>query len=138
RVGFHRYDFKTENGAVLINLSGQLGPSKIEGGSLEQVGPGIFEGELTNAPTIRRPKPTKVFFRIVLDRDVEEVSNPWGDGKFILKLKGGTGKVKMKVALSYTSKENAKFNLEHELPHWDFGQIVQDSRLEWNQFLGRI
>ncbi|WP_108423862.1 GH92 family glycosyl hydrolase [Flagellimonas amoyensis] len=138
RVGFHQYDFNTENGAIVINLSGQLGPSKIEGGSLEQVGPGIFEGELTNAPTIRRPKPTKVFFRIVLDRDVEEVSNPWGDGKFILKLKGGTGKVKMKVALSYTSKENAKFNLEHELPHWNFEQIVQDSRVEWNQLLGRI
>ena len=44
----------------------------------------------------------------------------------------------MKVALSYTSLENAKFNLDYELPHWNFQKIVEDSRMEWNQLLGRI
>jgi alpha-1,2-mannosidase, putative len=138
RVGFHQYHFKTADNGILVNLSGQLGPSKITDGSLKQIGPRNFEGELTNAPTIRRPKPFKVYFRIVIDRDVEKVLSSTDQGKFLLKLNEGEGKVKMKVALSYTSLENAKFNLDHELPHWDFEQIVEDSRLEWNQLLGRI
>lgn len=138
RVGFHRYEFNTDNGAILINLSGQLGPSKIVGGSLEQIGPRIVQGELTNAPTIRRPRPTKVFFRMVFNRDVKETSTLSDGGKFLLKLDQGEGMVKMKVALSYTSLGNAKFNLDHELPNWDFDQIVEESRSEWNQLLGRI
>ena len=38
RVGFHQYRFKTDKSAILINLSGQLGPSTITNGSLKQVG----------------------------------------------------------------------------------------------------
>ena len=138
RVGFHQYRFKTDKSAILINLSGQLGPSTITNGSLKQVGPKDFEGELTNAPTIRRPKPFKVYFRIVLDRDAEKVSGSTDSGKYLLKIKNGEKEVKMKVALSYTSLENAKFNLDYELPHWNFQKIVEDSRMEWNQLLGRI
>ena len=138
RVGFHRYHYNSDNGAILVNLSGPLGPSKIVEGSLAQIEPRVLEGELTNAPTRRRPKPTKVFFRIVLDRDVKEMSSLTEDGKFLLKLEKGKGEVKMKVALSYTSLENAKFNLDEELPHWDFDKIVDESRSEWNNLLGRI
>ncbi|MDD7885464.1 GH92 family glycosyl hydrolase [Flavivirga sp. 57AJ16] len=138
RVGFHQYHFNGKAPAILINLSGQLGPSKITDGSIKQIESKIIEGELTNAPTRRRPKPTKVFFRIELDRDVKEVLNSEDNGKFLLKLDEGKEKVKMKVALSYTSLENAKFNLDHELPHWDFDQIVEDSQTEWNGLLGRI
>ncbi len=138
RVGFHRYNYNSDNGAILVNLSGSLGPSRIVDGSLTQIEPRVLEGELTNAPTRRRPKPTKVFFRIVLDRDVKEMSGLTEDGKFLLKLDKGKGEVKMKVALSYTSLGNAKFNLDQELPHWDFDKIVEESRSEWNNLLGRI
>ena len=138
RVGFHRYNYNSNEGAILINLSGQLGPSKIVDGSLTQLEPRVLQGELTNAPTGRRPKATKVFFRIVVDRDIKEISTFSGGGKFLVKLDNSKGKVKMKVALSYTSLENAKFNLDQELAHWDFDQIVEESRLEWNNLLGRI
>ena len=44
----------------------------------------------------------------------------------------------MKVAISYTSIENARLNMEAELPGWDFEQTVEDSKDEWNSMLSRI
>lgn len=138
RVGFHRYGFDDSELQLLINLTGKLGPSKIVEGSLNQIDMQTLEGELTNAPTRRRPKPTKVFFRIELDQDVEGIITSHETGKYLLKLAPGKGEVKMKVALSYTSTENAAFNMQHELPHWDFERVVEESKTEWNDYLSRI
>ena len=46
--------------------------------------------------------------------------------------------IKMKIAISYTSIENAKNNLVKECNHWDFDQVREDSRQEWNDWLGNI
>ncbi len=46
--------------------------------------------------------------------------------------------LKMKVAISYTSVENAKNNLIKEGNHWDFDQVRKDSKNEWNDWLGNI
>lgn len=138
RVGFHKYTFVTEQPAILFNLSGQLGPSEIIDGSMKQIETRVLEGELVNAPTFRRPKPTSVFFRIELDTDIEDFSVSDKQGKFLLKLPSSSGEVKMKVAISYTSTENAKFNLDHELSHWNFEKVVQESKDEWNSYLSRV
>ncbi len=44
----------------------------------------------------------------------------------------------MKVAISYVSIEEAKKNMQAELPHWDFKRVVNESAKEWNNWLGRI
>jgi len=44
----------------------------------------------------------------------------------------------MKVAISYTSVEAAKDNMEVELPDWDFDRIVKASTQDWNEWLGKI
>ncbi len=50
-----------------------------------------------------------------------------------------TGDVlQLKVAVSYTSVENAWKNLESEANHWDFDKLCRESRKEWNEYLGRI
>lgn len=46
--------------------------------------------------------------------------------------------VKAKIGISYTSIENARKNLEGECPHWDFDRVRNESRCEWNTWLGRI
>ncbi|MCF7741039.1 MAG: GH92 family glycosyl hydrolase [Candidatus Marinimicrobia bacterium] len=46
--------------------------------------------------------------------------------------------VKVKVGISYVSIENARKNLEQELPHWNFNQIVSEAQLAWEQQLSRI
>ncbi|GAB3650216.1 hypothetical protein GCM10028791_17110 [Echinicola sediminis] len=47
-------------------------------------------------------------------------------------------KIQMKVAVSYTSIENARNNLSEECNHWDFDRVRDDSRNEWNDWLGKI
>lgn len=46
--------------------------------------------------------------------------------------------LQVKCAISYTSIENARLNLESEIQDWDFDQACADSRAEWNEYLGRI
>lgn len=44
----------------------------------------------------------------------------------------------MKVAISYVSTEQAGLNMKTEIPHWDFDRVVEESKTEWNKWLGRI
>jgi predicted alpha-1,2-mannosidase len=44
----------------------------------------------------------------------------------------------VKMAISYTSIENAWENLNTELDHWDFDLVQKNAEHEWNQILQRI
>jgi len=44
----------------------------------------------------------------------------------------------IKFAVSYTSVENARNNLINDCVSWDFDAVRQNSRDEWNRWLGRI
>jgi predicted alpha-1,2-mannosidase len=46
--------------------------------------------------------------------------------------------IQMKVAISFTTVENARRNLESETKHWSFDQLRAESQKEWNEMLGRI
>ena len=46
--------------------------------------------------------------------------------------------IHVKIAISYTSIENARNNMETECNHWDFDKVLADARAEWNRWLGRI
>lgn len=46
--------------------------------------------------------------------------------------------VQVKIAISYTSIENARRNLRGECWHWDFDRVRVDARRQWNEWLGRI
>lgn len=46
--------------------------------------------------------------------------------------------IQMKVAISYTSVENARKNLQAEAPHWDFDRYREDAFRVWEEKLGRI
>lgn len=47
-------------------------------------------------------------------------------------------KIQVKFAISYTSIENARINMNAECKHWDFEKVRQSSKDEWNAYLGRI
>ncbi|TMU56056.1 GH92 family glycosyl hydrolase [Flagellimonas algicola] len=137
RVGFHQYSFPSKsNKVIMFNLEGQNGPSKMIEPELEIVGNKMISGKVVNAPTSRRPKPITVYFHALLDTAIETLESK--EGKFLIRLDDEGKKVKMKLAISYTSIANAKENMEAELSHWDFDEVVQDSRSQWNQMLGRV
>ncbi len=153
RVGFHRYVFsKAKNKSIRIKLSGPNGPCEIVDGKITQISPRHFSGYVLNASTIRRPKETPVFFHIELSEPVVDLIT-WDEKKSSYSVpdvkRTGTGglllfhdtltkPVLMKVGISYCNEEAAKNNIITELPHWDFNEVVEESKNEWNTWLSRI
>lgn len=138
RVGLHRYKYaEADQRGIVFNLGGKMGPSTLTDGRLEKVGDRLLVGSVTNMPTRRRPRDLTVYFSIHLDHDIEEVTTG-PDGKFLVKLDHKSDALLMKAAISYTSIENAKQNLEKELPGWNFEQIKEESQQEWDGLLSRI
>lgn len=139
RVGFHRYTFGGDGEpALLLNLNTLLGPCQNMDGILEKTGEHSVAGRQTNAPTRRRPKPTNVFFQIDSDVRIQEVIKDENTGNYLLVFDKQAKEVLLKAGISYTSVENAGYNIQAELAHWDFDRTVEESREEWNEYLNRI
>ncbi|GAB3996614.1 hypothetical protein GCM10028807_39630 [Spirosoma daeguense] len=153
RAGFHKYTFpKSEQSHILFDFATFLGPSDTEKGHVKKVSNQELEGYAIMAPTVRRPKTLTVYFVATFDKPFESFKG-WRKGKLeeltneiegerigaYVSFKTKTGEVrKMKVAISYVSAEQARLNLQTELPHWDFERTVQESRTDWNKWLSRI
>jgi len=153
RVGFHRYRFpKSSSASILFDFTTVLGSSATESANVKKTSAHSIEGAVTMAATVRRPRPITVFFIAEFDKDFENFGG-WQNGKIIpvqqtvegkntgvfLRFKTAANEVrKMKVAISYVSIEEAKRNLQSELPHWDFDRVVKESAKDWNAWLGRI
>ena len=152
RAGFHRYNYPA--GAprqVLVPMQGKLGPVEITEGSIKRINDREFAGHVMSGSTIRRPRPTPVFFHIRLDTPVVRMDG-WKGRKILqdsaviegsnvgalLTLAPGNGPVLMQVGISYTSEEGARRNLDAEIPHWDFDRVAAEARDEWNAALSRI
>ncbi|MCU4166056.1 GH92 family glycosyl hydrolase [Carboxylicivirga caseinilyticus] len=141
RVGFHRYQLKNTNKlSILFNLNGELGPSLMKDGLVFQsADKQRIIGQVTNSATIRRPKDCTVYFIADFSLPVDTIEKDIQTGNYKLSFKDiEGGSLLMKLAVSYTSAENAAINMKTELPGWDFDQIVKESADEWNQILSRI
>lgn len=46
--------------------------------------------------------------------------------------------INVKVGISYVSIENARRNLEQEIPHWNFGKIKKAAAADWQTQLARV
>ncbi|TVQ65302.1 MAG: glycoside hydrolase family 92 protein [Balneolaceae bacterium] len=153
RAGFHRYTWpESPQSHILFDFTTTLGPSATSEGSVEKVSDTELQGFGVMAGTIRRPKPVTVYFVAQFDRPFDSFSG-WKDGELVEvgdRIEGEkTGAyvtystkegdvTQMKVGISYVSTEQARLNLETEMPHWDFDRVVEESRQEWNEWLGRI
>ncbi|NTW21568.1 MAG: glycoside hydrolase family 92 protein, partial [Nostocales cyanobacterium W4_Combined_metabat2_030] len=139
RVGFHRYSFK-EKIALLFNLNGQLGPSFMNNGVVQKTDKSdLLTGQVTNQPTFRRPKPFTVFFAVKFNSPVEKVEQDPTTGNYIVYFENKKANpLLVKMAISYTSIDNALLNLKEEIPGWNFDQVVNESVNEWNNLLSRI
>ncbi|NJX14373.1 GH92 family glycosyl hydrolase [Tamlana crocina] len=139
RVGFHKYTFpENTKSAVLFNLNTVLGPSDNANGELRQINDKEFAGSVVATPTHRRPKALKIFFKIELNASVNTLQKDEETGNYLMHFNNLKEPLLMKVAISYTSEDNAQLNLKTELPHWDFETVVQDSKDHWNSLLSRI
>ncbi len=153
RVGFHRYTFPAAKlSGILLDLSVELGPSDTQSGYIKKSNNQELVGFAVMAPTRRRPKPVEVFFVIQFDKPFDAFHG-WKKGIVQNKIDSIAGERiggfvsfptksneerLMKVAISYVSIEQARLNLKTELAHWDFDQVVLDSKNEWNRSLKKI
>ncbi|MDF9796433.1 putative alpha-1,2-mannosidase [Catalinimonas alkaloidigena] len=153
RVGFHRYTFpESDESQILLDLGTVLGPSGTQSGSAKKVSATEIAGHATMEPTGRRPQPLDVYYVIQLDKPFRAMKG-WQDKELlgeVAEFEGEGGgiymefdteaeeEILMKVGISYVSIEQARLNLETELPHWVFDEIVEASKEEWNQTLSKI
>lgn len=139
RVGLHRYTFPGESKkALLFNLNGMFGPCEVTDGNLRKSGDFELSGDFVISPTRRRPKPVTVFFKVALNTIIDNIDKDENSGNYLLNLNNEKDTVLMKIGISYTSLANADINLNSELSHWNFDQVVDDSQAEWNELLSRI
>ncbi len=139
RVGFHQYTYPdNKKPAILFNLNTLLGPSENIKGKLNKDSEKELSGSIVMVPTHRRPKPVTVYFKIKLNTEINSIYRDKETGNYLINLNKTKDKVLMKVGISYTSIENANINIIEELPNWDFDEIVNASKEEWNELLGRI
>ena len=155
RVAFHRYTFpKTDESKIILDLGHQIGEQKESDWShLRIVNDRRIEGEKTDGPG-------KVYFVAEFSKpflyygtfDAEYVTPESGAavfayknaeqgkniGAFITYDTAKNEQILVKVAISYTSIEGARKNLDAELPHWDFDQIKAEARDVWERELSRV
>jgi predicted alpha-1,2-mannosidase len=154
RVGFHRWHFPAADGRVAINLAEGTVSVPVPDALLRQVGDAEVEGWQIDGPTDanRRPKATTIYFVARFDRPIQGFDGWVGKqrrsgvrevhgkncGAIVRCATAAGGLLQMKVGLSYVSIEQARRNLDAELPHWDFDRVRRESREEWNRWLGKI
>lgn len=153
RVGFHRYTYpESDNSHIHVDFSTFLGPNDTKKGYAKKVSDTEIEGYALMAATRRRPKATYVFYVMQFDKAFAEFGG-WQDKQLIsgeseiegaqtgayVTFSTSEGEQRlMKVGISYVSAEQARANIETELPEWDFDQTVADARTDWNTWLSKI
>jgi predicted alpha-1,2-mannosidase len=156
RAGFHRYTFpESTQSYILLDVGAYLGHGPKAHAGAWKISDTAIAGYEIMERTGRRPKDTPVYFYAVFDRPFREVLM-WKDSALVRKTAnperisghnsgmavryetGDGDAVMLKIGISYVSVEQAKLNLDSELPHWDFERVKQDSFDEWNRMLGRI
>jgi predicted alpha-1,2-mannosidase len=70
-----------------------------------------------------------------VNRDYHDAPTAGVEAKYRVKA-GDT--LQAKFAISYTSIENARMNMDAECNHWNFDQIREESRQVWNDWMGKI
>ena len=154
RVSFYRLNFKNNlEGQLIVDAGSILGNCQMDKAVLNKVSDNRIEGSfVTTGRFWGGPDNVEMFF--VLDSDKPFVrADAWSekgivpgasevegdDAGFILGFDTRLNpEVKVKVALSYTSVENARLNMAQELPGWDFDACRKATQDIWNSMLGRI
>lgn len=152
RVGFHKYSFpKTDEAYINFHTGAFLAHGEVDSSYVRKINNTEIEGYSLLGKTWRRPKPTYVYFVATVNHEIQEFRG-WENNELLetsneikgkdngvyLRFETDDKPVLMKVAISYTSMENARKNMKAELPGWDFEQTVSDSKKEWNEKLSRI
>lgn len=138
RVGFHRYKFPdTDSVAIVFDLE--------NGGCYDRPAGTHIEAEGNDMVTGYRfskgwSSDQKVYFAAQFSQPFDSLTLHGPDDMYgrVDFPKDAQKEILMKVALSPTSVEAAKSNLNAELEGWDFDSVAAEADKKWNKELNRI
>jgi predicted alpha-1,2-mannosidase len=154
RVSFYRFKYSADmQTQILVNLGGYVSNSTMTNADVRKTNDKEFEGSFSS---VKRywggPKDVMIYFVVQLDKAPKAIDGWKGTELLnnISELKGDSAGiaakynvkagdvVNMKIAISYTSVENARNNLDAECTTWDFDKVRNESRQIWNEWFGKI
>lgn len=150
RVGFHKYIFpESKDAKVVIDLKSRINWDRPVETYLIQETDSTISGYRYSKGwandqkiyfTAVFSKPMKQFI-VSEGNDVKEGTELKAEGVIGQAVFGETSakeELYIKVALSPVSIENAKLNMQAELPGWNFQQTIADADKAWNEELNKI
>ena len=158
RVGFHRYTYpKTELANLIFDIGNKQGESgEVKDAEVQYFEDGRVEGYVITSPVYvniyQKGADVRMYFSAVLNKKpvqvgtfVKDVVNPGkhqekgpGAGLYMTFSTEEQEAVEVKVGLSYTSIENARFNRETEAADVTFDQAKKNATDVWHESLSRI
>ena len=135
RCGFHRYTYAptTPICRLAIDLKQGIGWDSMTKAGLEQV-------DATTLKGYRMSKGWAVdqrdYFYVRFSKPVTMTALDSARWEFTFS--NGNEPLLVKVGLSAVSEDNARLNLEKEIPGWDFNGCVAQARQQWNDELSKI
>ena len=165
RVGFHRYTFynyqpsatlpatiQLDVSATLSRLNGNNRSTQCTGAQARLVGNRAMAGQASFSGGWGAEAPYTIYFYAEFDQPFERAGSWTADtllqtatevqGTQIGLHAGFTVKqrevVQLKLAISYISQEQARQNLQTEIPHWSFEQAREAAWQVWQQYLGVV
>lgn len=158
RVGFHRYTYpKSDQSNLIFDIGNKQGESgDVKDAQVQYYEDGRVEGYVVTSPVYvniyQKGADVRMYFSAVLNKKPTQVGtfvkgkitpgkqkeNGPGAGLYMTFSTEEQEAVEVKVGLSYTSIENARFNRETEAPKTTFEQAKRNANRVWNESLGRI
>lgn len=155
RVSFYRFRYtRPSNARIILDVgSTVLNCSTSENAIVTRVNAQEIEGSFHSTKRFwGGPSDIPVFFVVQFDKPFQSL-NAWQKGKEKMNIVNVSGdsltiateyamsageEIQMKIAISYTSIENARNNLNSECNTWNFDEVRNHAKLTWNKWLGKI
>lgn len=154
RVALYRFTFtKDMQAQIITGLSRHVSNSTMANAQVRRRSDREFEGSFSSVNRYwGGPKDVRIFFVAQFDKPYKEFNGWKGKEQLrnISELAGDSAGVtslydvkagdvlQMKIAISYTSIDNARKNLNTESTAWNFDAVKETSRKVWNEWLGKI
>lgn len=158
RVGFHRYTYpKSVQSNLIFDIGNKQGESgEVKDAEVQYFEDGRVEGYVVTSPVYvniyQKGADVRMYFSAVLDKKPTQVGtfvkdkvnpgkqkeNGVGAGLYLTFATEDQEAVEVKIGLSYTSIENARFNRENEAADATFADAKEKAVDVWNESLGRI
>ena len=136
RVVFHRYSFPADatKGYIALNLAQGIGWDKMTSCKFKQESDKTITGFRMSEGWA---KDQRVYFVAEFSEPVKLEENE-RDTIGIFSVASTNQPLLVKVGISAVSVENARENLQQELPGWNFASVVSKANADWNSELSKI